>query len=183
MVQVLTHMKEKATFVAKQNTGLRAELEGLESELAAKRDSLTGLKARRDGMRAAGARMRDACTYVTSPLLLADFAVGCCALGCVGFAVRAHHLCIQISFTSSADQAQIPIIHLSSAVIQALKEQREDLQAQIEDLNRQYVALTAPRATSGSRASSKGAALPAGGGTPPLGGSWLGTPGRQSGSM
>jgi chromosome segregation ATPase len=68
-------MKEKLEFVEKQNAASKSELAALEAQLGDRRDRLTALKTKRDSMRAAGARMRDACVYVTSPLLLADLAV------------------------------------------------------------------------------------------------------------
>ncbi|KAI8467887.1 MAG: hypothetical protein J3K34DRAFT_428922 [Monoraphidium minutum] len=75
MVQVLTHMKEKVAFVEQANASSAAALAALEAELSGRRGGVAALKARRDGMRAAGERMKGACLYVTSPLLLADLEV------------------------------------------------------------------------------------------------------------
>jgi len=68
-------MKEKADFVANHNIGLRDQLASLEADLTSQRDMLTTLKKRRDDMRVTGARLKDTCTYVTNPLLLADLVV------------------------------------------------------------------------------------------------------------
>lgn len=81
-------MKEKLEFVDKQNAGLRSDLGLQEQQLGDKRDRLTTLKAKRDSMRATGARLKDACQYVTNPLLLADLAVSdaICMCMCDGVA-------------------------------------------------------------------------------------------------
>lgn len=175
-LKVLTHMKEKLSFVSKQNAAARDELASLESQLAGKRDEITALKARRDGMRAAGARMRGACQYVTSPLLLADLAVGRARGAAARFvglrsqrgafararvavqeAVPTRRACKAPPCARAARHAGRPArINASSSLhVQAQRERRDDLVAELEDLKRQHAAAEASAAArAGSRASS-----------------------------
>ncbi len=50
--QVLTHIKEKLQFVAAQVEGQKRELEALDAQCAAERDTLTHAKRTRDVVRA-----------------------------------------------------------------------------------------------------------------------------------
>jgi histone deacetylase 6 len=71
-VQILTHVREKLQFVARDNAALQAQLEEDSSSLSSDRDALLKLKAERDAVRARSTHIQATTTFVTAPSLLED---------------------------------------------------------------------------------------------------------------
>ena len=72
-VQVLTHMREKLQFVREINAGLSAELEGLDGQVAARRDLLSRSKRAREQLKRDNARLRDEAGMLGNVTMLKSF--------------------------------------------------------------------------------------------------------------
>jgi hypothetical protein len=72
-VQVLTHIKEKLTFVRTENQACREEVRRLDEQVTALRDALTRAKHQRERLRAENATLKQRQGFVGSDLLVADF--------------------------------------------------------------------------------------------------------------
>merc|ERR1719352_2283080 len=73
MVQVITHMREKLQFIARENAKLKAELARLDQELASQRDLVAKTKHERDDFRADNAKLRQQTGILNSDSLAKDF--------------------------------------------------------------------------------------------------------------
>ena len=71
-VQILTHVREKLQFVARDNAALQARLDEDAAALSSERDALLKLKAERDAVRGRSTRIQATSTFVTAPPLLED---------------------------------------------------------------------------------------------------------------
>merc|ERR1712072_323368 len=72
-VQVITHMREKLQFIARENAKLKAELARLDQELASQRDLVAKTKHERDDFRADNAKLRQQTGILNSDLLAKDY--------------------------------------------------------------------------------------------------------------
>jgi chromosome segregation ATPase len=73
MVQVITHMREKLQFIARENAKLKAELARLDQELASQRDLVAKTKHERDDFRVENAKLRQQTGILNSDLLGKDY--------------------------------------------------------------------------------------------------------------
>merc|ERR1712118_337064 len=73
MVQVITHMREKLQFIARENAKLKAELARLDQELASQRDLVAKTKHERDDFRVENAKLRQQTGILNSDLLAQDY--------------------------------------------------------------------------------------------------------------
>merc|ERR1719393_265771 len=73
MVQVITHMREKLQFIARENAKLKAELARLDQELASQRDLVAKTKHERDDFRVENAKLRQQTGILNSDLLAKDY--------------------------------------------------------------------------------------------------------------
>lgn len=152
-------MKAKLAFIECENEALQEELRRLENALAGKRDELASLKSTRDRLWQQQRQLKEGSVFVTNPMLLQDMQV--CNRACLLAYVPCHchplhcclQLCDQLSMLSSAC-ADVGHIH---CVVQAQKEKRDDLMAEIELLKQQHAAIVSSSlsvSASGSRGSS-----------------------------
>jgi len=72
-VQVITHMREKLQFIARENAKLKSELARLDQELASQRDLVAKTKHERDDFRADNAKLRQQTGILNSDLLAKDY--------------------------------------------------------------------------------------------------------------
>lgn len=72
-VQVLTHVKEKLTFVRGEHEGLVARVAGLDEQVVAMRDRLTKAKHERDALRRENGVLKQKQGFIGSDLLVADW--------------------------------------------------------------------------------------------------------------
>merc|ERR1711907_553285 len=73
MVQVITHMREKLQFIARENAKLKAELARLDQELASQRDLVAKTKHERDDFRVENAKLRQQTGILNSDSLAKDY--------------------------------------------------------------------------------------------------------------
>merc|ERR1712093_452028 len=72
-VQVISHMREKLQFIARENEKLKSELARLDQELASQRDLVAKTKHERDDFRADNAKLRQQTGILNSDLLAKDY--------------------------------------------------------------------------------------------------------------
>merc|ERR1711881_57384 len=72
-VQVITHMREKLQFIARENAKLKQELQRLDHELASQRDLVAKTKHERDDYRSENAKLRQQTGIINSDLLTKDY--------------------------------------------------------------------------------------------------------------
>merc|ERR1719159_506116 len=73
MVQVITHMREKLQFIARENAKLKAELARLDQELASQRDLVAKTKHERDDFRVENSKLRQQTGILNSDSLAKDY--------------------------------------------------------------------------------------------------------------
>merc|ERR1719174_2409127 len=72
-VQIITHMREKLQFIAREYMSLKSELARLDQELSAQRDLVAKTKHERDDFRADNAKLRQQTGILNSDLLAKDY--------------------------------------------------------------------------------------------------------------
>merc|ERR1712072_79419 len=72
-VQVITHMREKLQFIARENGKLKSELARLDQELASQRDLVAKTKHERDDFRVENAKLRQQTGILNSEHLTKDY--------------------------------------------------------------------------------------------------------------